>query len=123
MALAIPCGKNRCSLTVTVGSAGRHSFGRNPTLSASNFLNHFFPLFYTYILKSLKDNKYYYGSTEDLQRRIKYHNSGKVRSTKNRRPFVIHYFEEYNSKTEAIKRESFFKTKPGYLWLKNKGII
>jgi putative endonuclease len=80
-------------------------------------------LFYTYFLKSLKDYKYYYGSTEDLHSRIKYHNSGKVRSTKNRRPLVIHYFEEFGTKTDAIKRETFFKSKSGYFWLKEKNII
>jgi len=80
-------------------------------------------MFYAYILKSLKDDKYYYGSTSDLDKRLKYHNSGKVRSTKNRQPLILIYSESFETKTLAIKREMFFKSKAGYAWLKNNGII
>lgn len=37
---------------------------------------------YTYILLSSKFHKFYYGSTIDLQERLRYHNSGMVKSTK-----------------------------------------
>ena len=80
-------------------------------------------MFYTYILKSLKDNKFYYGHTEDIENRITEHNRGKVRSTKGRRPFILHYYETFETKSEAAKRELFFKSIDGYLYLKNKGII
>ncbi|NPV12215.1 MAG: GIY-YIG nuclease family protein [Ignavibacteria bacterium] len=32
--------------------------------------------FYVYILHSLKTNRYYVGQTNDLERRLMYHNSG-----------------------------------------------
>jgi len=80
-------------------------------------------MFYVYILKSLKDSKYYYGYCEDLSIRIKSHNAGKVRSTKSRRPFEIHYTEPFATKTEAVKRENFFKSIDGYNWLKQNKII
>jgi len=80
-------------------------------------------MFYAYILKSLKDGKYYYGSTKNLEERLKIHNQGKVKLTKGRRPLVIHYFESFNSRSEAKKREYFFKTIDGYNWLKNQNII
>ncbi|MDP4117278.1 MAG: GIY-YIG nuclease family protein [Bacteroidota bacterium] len=80
-------------------------------------------MFYTYVLKSLFDNSYYYGYTSDIEKRLKYHNSGKSKYTKRKRPWELHYIEEYNSKTEAIKREAFFKSIPGYNWLKEKNII
>jgi putative endonuclease len=57
--------------------------------------------FYSYILKSLKDGRYYYGSCENIDKRLGEHNSGKVKATKNRIPFVVHYFEEHNSRSEA----------------------
>lgn len=76
----------------------------------------------TYILKSLKDGTYYYGSTSDLDKRLKYHNSGKSRYTKRKLPWVIHYTESFETKTEAIKREIFFKSIDGYIWLKENGI-
>jgi putative endonuclease len=78
--------------------------------------------FYVYILKSEKDNGYYYGYTSELNQRLSRHNQGLVRSTKNRRPFRIHYFEVFETKTEAIKREKVFKSIQGYNWLKDNGI-
>lgn len=78
---------------------------------------------YTYILKSLKDNKYYYGHSADLDLRLKEHNHGKVKATKGRRPFVVHYYETFATKSEAIKRELFFKSIDGYVLLKQQKII
>ena len=80
-------------------------------------------MYYTYILQSLKSKRYYYGSTSDLEKRLKYHNAGKVRSTKAFRPWIIHYYETYSSKSEALKRERYFKSIDGYNWLKEQGII
>jgi len=80
-------------------------------------------MFYAYILKSLKDNRYYYGSTADLNSRLQKHNDGEVLSTKSRRPFIIHYFESYPTRAEAMKREQFFKKRSGYKWLKKNNII
>ena len=80
-------------------------------------------MFYVYVLRSLKDGRFYYGRSEQPKERIKSHNAGRVRSTKSRRPFVLHYIEEYQTRKEAIQRESFFKSIDGYNWLKEKGII
>ena len=80
-------------------------------------------MFFAYIIRSLKDGKYYYGSTEDLLYRIEYHNKGKVKSTKSRRPFVLHYHEKFETRKEAMLREKFFKSIAGYLWLRSKNII
>jgi len=55
--------------------------------------------------------------------RLKNHNLGKVGSTKSRTPFELIYFEEYETKSEASKREYFFKSIAGYTWLKNNKII
>jgi putative endonuclease len=75
-----------------------------------------------YILKSSKDGGYYYGYTSDLKARLMRHNDGMVRSTKARRPFIVHYFEVFETKTEALKRENFFKSIDGYNWLKENKI-
>ncbi len=80
-------------------------------------------MFYTYILKSDKDNTHYYGHTKDLKRRLKEHNSGKVRYTKGHLPYKLIYTEEFCSKSEAVKRELYFKSVEGYKWLKEKKII
>ncbi len=83
----------------------------------------FYMKFYTYILKSLYDGTYYYGSTKDIHRRLSIHNKGKVRYTKGRRPWKLHYSEEYETYSEAFRRERFFKSIEGYRFLKSKGII
>ena len=80
-------------------------------------------VFYTYILKSLYDGTYYYGSTKNLEERLKTHNKGKVRYTKGHRPWEIHYFETFQTRSLAVKRELFFKSIDGYRFLKEKGII
>jgi len=73
---------------------------------------------YVYVLKSIKDNKLYIGSTSDIAKRIKSHNSGKVRSTKSRRPLELVYTESCNSVTASRKRENFLKSGQGRKWLK-----
>jgi putative endonuclease len=77
----------------------------------------------TYILKSVKDLRFYYGSCENIQIRLTMHNQGKVRSTKSRIPFIVVYKEEFNTRSEAQKREYYFKSIDGYIWLKQKNII
>jgi putative endonuclease len=62
-----------------------------------------------YILKSQKDGALYIGSTKDLGRRFKEHNSGLVRSTKSRTPFQLAYYEAYASEDDARHREHNLK--------------
>jgi putative endonuclease len=68
---------------------------------------------YLYIIKSLKDGNHYVGMTSDLDGRLNYHNSGRVRSTKSRTPFIIIYNEEYQSLSEARYREKYLKSYKG----------
>ena len=76
--------------------------------------------FYVYILKSLTDNGFYTGSTEELSERLKRHNQGKVRSTKSRRPFELIYQEVYETRTEARQRENYLKSGAGRRFLQEK---
>ena len=76
--------------------------------------------YYVYILKSKKDGRLYIGSTGDLQRRVKEHNSGKVTSTKHRQPLTLLCYEAYRTKQEAEKREQFLKTSDGKKDLKKR---
>ncbi len=64
---------------------------------------------FVYILKSLKDGKFYTGSTSNLSRRLKEHKDGKCKSTSYRRPLSLMYFEEYDSILEARVREKILK--------------
>ncbi|MFH1366037.1 MAG: GIY-YIG nuclease family protein [Patescibacteria group bacterium] len=62
-------------------------------------------MYYVYVLKSLKDEKLYIGSTNDLKRRLSEHNNGLNRSTKARRPFEIRYYEACINERDARIRE------------------
>lgn len=64
---------------------------------------------YVYILKC-SDNTLYTGWTTSLEKRLKAHNSGKgAKYTKPRLPVKIVYFEEFEDKKEAMKREYAIK--------------
>jgi len=77
-------------------------------------------MYYTYILKSKKDDKLYVGYTKDLKNRTLLYNNGKVESTKNRLPLELIYYEACPSKKDAIKREKYFKTGFGRRFLNNR---
>ena len=64
---------------------------------------------YTYILKC-HDGTLYTGWTNDIEKRIKAHNEGRVaKYTKCRRPVELVYYEEFETKEEAMKREYAIK--------------
>lgn len=64
---------------------------------------------YTYIVKC-SDETLYTGWTNNLKKRLEAHNSGKgAKYTKNRCPVELVYFEEYDTKQEAMKREYAIK--------------
>ena len=75
-----------------------------------------------YILRSEKDGKRYIGLTSNLERRLTEHNSGKVKSTRNRKPMQLIYREEFASRSEARQREQFFKTGKGREYLKSHNL-
>jgi len=45
----------------------------------------------------------------DLQQRLQRHNQGATKSTKNGRPWKIVYYEEFDNKTDSLKRENQIK--------------
>jgi len=74
--------------------------------------------FYTYVLKSLEDGKFYIGYTKNLKARFDKHLKGEAKATRNRRPLVLVYFEACLSKKKALEREKYFKTGFGRRFLK-----
>ena len=64
---------------------------------------------FVYILKC-SDNSLYTGWTTNLEKRLKAHNSGKgAKYTRARLPVEIVYFEEFEDKIDAMKREYAIK--------------
>ena len=77
-------------------------------------------MYYTYVLLSEKDNKFYIGFTDNLRKRLTEHNRGLVNSTKSRRPLKLVYCEICLSEKDALKREKYFKTGFGRRFLRNR---
>jgi len=70
-------------------------------------------MYKVYILQSLKDKKTYTGYTKDIKVRIQEHNLGRVKATRNRRPFRILYIENVSGEGGAKKREKYWKSGGG----------
>ena len=66
-------------------------------------------MYYTY-LAECADRTLYCGYTDDVKNREKVHNSGKgAKYTRSRLPVKIVYYEEFETKSEALKREHAIK--------------
>jgi len=76
--------------------------------------------YYIYVIRSLKDFRFYTGYTNDLKSRMGHHNKGFVESTKNRRPFELVYFEGCKCEKDALHREKYLKTTYGKRYIKNR---
>ena len=77
-------------------------------------------MFYTYVLFSQKDYKFYTGYTSDLKKRLHSHNNGEVFSTKNRRPLELIYYETCLNQEDALYREKYLKSTYGKRYIKNR---
>ena len=66
-------------------------------------------MYYTYIVECA-DRSLYTGYTTDVKARIRKHNSGKgAKYTRSRLPVKLVYYEEYETKHEAMSREYYIK--------------
>jgi len=74
---------------------------------------------FVYAIQSLYDGRIYVGMTNDLQKRIKEHNSGQTRSTKGYLPWVLFYNEIHTTRIEARIREKYLKSGCGKEFLKS----
>jgi putative endonuclease len=107
--------------------------GSNPTLSASLRQGYGWQasllgldeqakwnMWYVYVLRSSRDNNLYVGSTNDISRRLNEHNSGKVDSTKNRKPFSLEAYFAVKDQSRAFELEKYFKTGSGRALLRKR---
>jgi putative endonuclease len=76
--------------------------------------------YYAYVIFSPSHNRYYKGHCQNIDARLKEHNSGKTRSIKSYIPFELIYYEKFETREEAISREKYFKTAAGRIYLKSK---
>ncbi len=73
-----------------------------------------------YVLKGSSGDYLYKGSTRSLSDRIKAHQHGKVRRTRNRRPLTLVYYEYCEDYTVARRRENWLKSGAGRGFLKEQ---
>ncbi len=66
-------------------------------------------MYKVYVIKSTKEDWRYIGVTSDLGARLKRHNQRRERSTKNKAPFELEHFWEFESKKEALRFEKYLK--------------
>ena len=66
-------------------------------------------MYYVYIIQSQFDSTFYIGYSENIEERLKEHNFGRTNYTSKKRPWSLVYFEEFENKTDAIRRELFLK--------------
>ena len=77
-------------------------------------------MFYAYVIRSINFNYYYKGHCENLEVRLSQHNSGATVSIRKYVPFEIAYFEQFETREQAIKRERYFKSAAGRRFLRSK---
>ena len=76
-------------------------------------------MWYVYILYSKRLDKYYTGITDNLEWRLERHNQGWGRFTKGGIPWELVYFEKYQTKSEALKREKEIKSRKSRKYIEN----
>jgi len=76
-------------------------------------------MFFVYVIRSLIRPYVYVGLTDNVDRRINEHQTGKNKTTKPYRPFTLILVEEFHSRLGARKREKYLKSGVGKEFLKS----
>jgi predicted GIY-YIG superfamily endonuclease len=79
-------------------------------------------MIYTVYILSCADKSHYVGCTNNLERRLKEHNSGQVLSTKNRLPIELNTYIVFPNKYKAYHFEKYLKSGSGRAFM-NKRFI
>jgi putative endonuclease len=66
-------------------------------------------MFYTYIIQSETTNKFYVGSTQKVEERLRRHNANHSKSTKNKDPWKLVKIYEFETRAEAMHMERKIK--------------
>lgn len=77
-------------------------------------------MFFVYLLVNKTSGQHYIASTNSLSKRLKQHRSGQFQPTNDSWPMDLVYYEAYDDKRTAIKREDYMNTKEGIEELKER---
>ena len=88
-------------------------------------------MFAVYIIRSVRDDRFYTGHTEDIEQRMREHNNGRSHYTKGKGPWTLVYIEEFNTRSDAMKREAEIKNRKSRRFIeklvnvyqKQKGVV
>ncbi|MDD4332607.1 MAG: GIY-YIG nuclease family protein [Patescibacteria group bacterium] len=76
-------------------------------------------MYFAYILQSKKDQSFYTGHTDNIERRIKEHNCGKNKYTRNKAPWLLVKQETFLTRSEAMRRERQIKKMKSSKYIKD----
>jgi len=65
--------------------------------------------FYVYILQSEKDQRFYFGQTQNLDKRLEYHNAGRSNYTRKFIPWGLYAYKIVDTRSEAMRYERMLK--------------
>jgi putative endonuclease len=68
-------------------------------------------MYVVYILYSQKTGRYYVGQTQNIEKRLERHNSGRNKSTKAGIPWKIVHVEYFEDRPSAVRKETPIKNR------------
>ncbi len=79
-------------------------------------------MWYVYVITS-EEGLSYTGMAQDISSRLAEHNKGENYYTKRGTNWRVVYYEKFKTRSEARKREKYFKNNAGKEWLRRRGLI
>jgi putative endonuclease len=70
-------------------------------------------MFYVYVLRSSKTGRRYVGSCQNLSDRLRRHNAGHSKATRQSIPWILVHSESFSNRAEAARKERYYKTGRG----------
>ncbi|OGX05459.1 MAG: hypothetical protein A3G87_09620 [Omnitrophica bacterium RIFCSPLOWO2_12_FULL_50_11] len=70
-------------------------------------------MYYTYVLWTQAEERFYIGYTADLKRRLAEHRRNKVYTTQRYQQIQLIFYEAFLSQADAKRRENYFKSSKG----------
>ncbi|MEK7576800.1 MAG: GIY-YIG nuclease family protein [Patescibacteria group bacterium] len=77
-------------------------------------------MYYVYILKSLKDDSKYVGTTTDLKKRLAAHNSGGNKYSSSKKPFRLIWYCAFSDEKKAYDFEKYLKSGSGFAFARKR---
>lgn len=75
--------------------------------------------FYSYVIYSPTSGDFFYGYFEDLDMVLEMHNTNRIPATHGRGPWVLMHSESFDTRLQAIRQVSFYRSVKGQRFLKN----